>query len=119
MELGGEGAQLGNFDGAAVEEDGAGAAELIVPELQLVGLRPQGTHRGEEVDGFEEVALALRVVADEDREAGWEGELEAVEVAVVKELEGADAHGGIIGDRRQEPGGRRGNCRNWKLGGRV
>jgi len=66
-----------------------------------LALRPQLLHRGEEVDGLQEVGLSLGVRAYEHAGARSKGEVQTVEVAVIGELETEQPHGPIIADARR------------------
>jgi hypothetical protein len=57
-----------------------------------------GAARGEEVDGFEEVGLALSIVAEEEEAAGREGEVEVGVGAEAGELEASDVQARALGD---------------------
>jgi len=61
-----------------------------------IGLSARGAQRGEKVDSLEKIGLALRIIADEERHSGVEFEVEALEVAVLEELQMAQPHIGII-----------------------
>jgi len=70
--------------------DDASSRQDITQELPAykldVGLGANGTQCGQQIDSFQEVGFALRVIANEERSFSGKFDVEALKIAVVKEL---------------------------------
>jgi len=67
-----------------------------VPDHLRAADAAKGTQRGHEINGFEDVGLALRVVAEEQMEAGRKIHVQPRVVAEVSESQMSQMHAGIL-----------------------